>query len=188
MLSAPGMDDDVAYLVYIGLDYFGHLTAADEAQINALLKRGGPGAARFFHVFNQQRGAEPKSALSPETFAALATLHPDLVGARQEELTGFFAERPTSATKRVLAFCRAACPEAVSGCVGDAVMLAGGYDALWSFGSPAPMIVDEDRYRESPRFTGDFARMLRHKAPPAASGLGIALKRKSCAARFAYGE
>lgn len=73
----------------------------------------------------------------------------------------FLGQDTSRPTRRAYAFCEEACPDSVRSCVGDVFPLVGGYDALWSFGSPVQSLIPNDRYEASARALVDISRHAR---------------------------
>ena len=187
VLTTPLADPETEYLTLIWLDLFNGLGESDRPRVEAYLKRRDAGAARFLEVYGLPRGWSPYN-IFPGVLAALRGDVFSAVTHGSEGVLELYRAHPTRATRRVIAFCNRACPTNMIRCAADATALAGGYDRLWSLGSPAPQIIPEGDYLTSRRFAYDYAAHL--IAVNAARGAGFIepLKKTSCAARFAFAD
>lgn len=79
-------------------------------------------------------------------------------------------------------YCSIYCHDEVPKCMYDAVVLVGGYNALWKLMSPAESIISTSRYHESRRVAADVARTIQSKTSRWGRAFKEEVHQRSCAA------
>lgn len=79
-------------------------------------------------------------------------------------------------------YCSIYCHDEVPKCMYDAVVLVGGYNALWKLMSPVESIISTSRYHESRRVAADVARTIQSKTSRWGRTFREEVHQRSCAA------